>query len=190
MVEDIKIPISNLKIILVFIGALTFVLLGILILLDTEGLTSAMFRSEILNKSIAVIAIIFFGLIAFTVPRKLFGKKIGLILNEQGIIDYSNLSSIGLIEWKDIQEIRRERYKNSGFLLVYTDKPEKYISKARNKFKRALLKGNNKTYGTPLSITATILKIKLNELERIVNEAYEITKNTPQELKASTDSRK
>ena len=81
MTKEIKIPYSNLKIGLVFIGALTFVVISVMILLDKEGLTSIMFRSEILNKVVAVIAILFFGTVCVTIPWKLFQNNMGLIIN-------------------------------------------------------------------------------------------------------------
>ena len=86
MTKEIKIPYSNLKIGLVFIGALAFVVISVMILMDKEGLTSIMFRSEILNKVVAVIAILFFGTVCVTIPWKLFQNNMGLIINDKGIM--------------------------------------------------------------------------------------------------------
>lgn len=176
MIKEIRIPYSNLKIGLVFLGALTFVDLSVLILMDKEGLTSIMFRSELMNKIVAVIAILFFGTVCVTIPWKLFSNNIGLIINDKGIIDKSNLSSIGLIEWEDITGIRTEKVQKTRFFLIDTNKPKKYLDKANSKFKKRLLSGNNRMYKTPLSITLTILKVKFSELEKLLIDAYEENK--------------
>lgn len=176
MIKEIRIPYSNLKIGLVFLGALTFVVLSVLILMDKEGLTSIMFRSELMNKIVAVIAILFFGTVCVTIPWKLFSNNIGLIINDKGIIDKSNLSSIGLIEWEDITGIRTEKVQKTRFFLIDTNKPKKYLDKANSKFKKRLLSGNKRMYKTPLSITLTILKVKFKDLEKILFEAYEENK--------------
>ncbi len=176
MIKEIRIPYSNLKIGLVFLGALTFVVLSVLILMDKEGLTSIMFRSELMNKIVAVIAILFFGTVCVTIPWKLFSNNIGLIINDKGIIDKSNLSSIGLIEWEDITGIRTEKVQKTRFFLIDTNKPKKYLDKANSKFKKRLLSGNNRMYKTPLSITLTILKVKFSELEKLLIDAYEENK--------------
>jgi hypothetical protein len=178
MTKEIKIPYSNLKIGLVFTGALTFVVLSIMILMDKEGLTSIMFRSEMLNKVVAVIAILFFGTVCVTIPWKLFQNNMGLIINDKGIIDKSNLSSIGLIEWEDITGIRTEKVEKTRFFLIDTNKPKKYLDKANSKFKKQLLSGNNRMYKTPLSITLTILKVKFNDLEKLLIDAFEENKKS------------
>lgn len=176
MNKEIKIPYSKLKIGLVFLGALMFVVLSIMILLDKEGFTSIMFRSEIMNKVVAVIAILFFGTVCITIPWKLFRNNIGLIINDKGIIDKSNLSSIGLIEWEDITGIRTEKVQRTRFFVIDTNKPKKYIDKANSKFKQRLLIGNNRMYKTPLSITLTILNVRFSELEKLLIDSYKENK--------------
>jgi hypothetical protein len=181
MRKEIRIPYCKSKIGLVFLGALTFVVLGIMILIDEEGYTSTIFKSEVVNKAFAAIGIIFFGTICVTIASRLFKTNMGIVINEKGIWDYSNLSSIGFIEWKDIEGIRIEKFKRTRFILIDTNNPEKYIDKANNKFKKLLLNLNDKKYKSPLSITSTILKIKFHELERLMMEAYEENKGAPQQ---------
>jgi hypothetical protein len=180
MIKEIRIPFSSLKIALVMLGSLAFVVLGAMILMDYQGLSSHMFQSVVFNKSIAVIAILFFGTVAVTIPSKLLTNSMGVVINEKGIIDYSNLSSIGLIEWIDIKGIRTEKVERTSFLLIDTNKPKKYIDKAKSRFKRSLLNGNKRMYGTPLSITSVVLEVPFAELERSILKAYdEYNKRTP-----------
>ncbi|AHM59278.1 hypothetical protein D770_05055 [Flammeovirgaceae bacterium 311] len=189
MNNRILIPYSKVKIGLALLGCLAFIALSTCILLDDEGFTSIMFKSEVLNKVIAGIAILFFGAILVTIPIKLSSNSVGVIIDDNGITDNSNFSSIGLIEWKDIKGVRTRQVEKTKFLLVYTNSPKKYIDKAESGFKRRLLTANNKMNGTPLSITSTILSMKFSQLEKIVAEAYKKNKNIHQQQnKASSPS--
>lgn len=169
---EIKIPYSRMKIGFVFLGAMSFVLIGILTVLSEDGLTSTMYRSEYFNKFFGLLAIVFFGLIAFITPTFLIRNYPAIIINDKGIIDKSNLSSIGLIEWSDITGIRTKKVQSTSFLLIDTSDAEKYIGKAKTNFKRNLLKANNRVYATPLSISTPVLGIKFKDLEKIVLTAY------------------
>lgn len=172
MTKEIQIPYGKLKFFLVMIGSLLLVLLGIMILIAEEAMTSIMYRNELFNRIIAVSCILFFGAISVTAPIIFFKKKMGIIINEQGITDYSTFSSIGLIEWKDIKGIRMVDFKKTKALLIDTNKPKKYLDMAKSGFKKRMLNSNNRIYGTPIYITATILDISVTDLESIMTEAF------------------
>ena len=83
------------------------------------------------------------------IPIKLFDKKPGLILDENGIYDNSGVVSVGFILWKDIESIRIEKIKSTKILIINVHNPKKYIDRS-NRFKKVLLNLNTKLYGTPL----------------------------------------
>lgn len=118
----------------------------------------------------------FFGLTGIYGIVKLFDPKTGLIINSEGIIDNSNATSIGLIEWKDIYGIRSEQVASKKFIMIDLIEPEKYLKKASNIFKKRLIKTNMEMYGTPISITARTLNFSFNELEKILQSAYTLYK--------------
>lgn len=128
-------------------------------------------------KSVGIIASIFFGATGIYGIRKIFDNKVGLIIDENGITDNSNASSIGLIEWNDISEIKTEQVMSTKFLLIEIENPEKYIAKAKNKMKARLMKTNMKMYGTPLSITSNTLKYDFDELGKLIQTEFEKNKN-------------
>jgi hypothetical protein len=170
--KEIQIPYSNTKFCLVMAGCLSFVVLGIMILLDAQAMTSLRYGSEFLNRVIAICCMLFFGAIFITIPLIFFKNKMGLIIDEQGITDNSSFSSVGLIEWKDIKGIRTVKFQRTKALLIDTNKPKKYINKAESSFKKRLLNSNKRIYGTPLYITSLILNIGFNDLEKIMIEAF------------------
>ncbi|MCT4673908.1 MAG: hypothetical protein N4A37_11775 [Prolixibacteraceae bacterium] len=176
MNKEIKIPYSHFKVFLTLVISLSFLLFGIAILLDEHGMTTTIFRSEIVNKTFAIFAILFFGTLIIKLPQKLFDRRNGLEVTEYGIIDYSTLSGVGLIEWKDIKRIRKQKGFNSNLLLVDTSDPLKYIDKADCGIKRWLMKCNYKKFHTPIKIKSSSLKVSFKELEKIVYDAYQNSK--------------
>lgn len=130
---------------------------------------------------IGLIGVLFFGLCVFFILKKIFSRKIGLIINEKGIIDNSNATSVGLIEWKDITEIETIQIKTPVYgpigtvstprmMIIKTSRPEKYIERSKNIILKKAMEANNRMYGTPLTIISISLKIKFSELEKIISE--------------------
>lgn len=166
MNEEIIIPLSKLKMILIFLGALGFAAAGGFMI------TGFLEERSIFLLIIGLVAILFFGAIAVSCFVKLFDTKPGLIINQQGIIDNSTGVSIGLINWKDITGIRTRKVESTRFLLIDVKDANKYLDRA-NSFKRKILAGNQKVYGTPISIPSNAIKCNFKELEKIVTEAFE-----------------
>ncbi len=187
MINRIEIPLSKNKIILLLIGAFIFVVFGILFVIEPENFvtnsTHLKLRNRIFSKYpelirvIGVVAIGFFGAVCIYGIKKLIDKKVGLIIDSNGITDNSNASSIGLIEWNDITNIRTIRIMSTKFLLIDIVNPEKYIGKAKNRIQARLMKANMNMYETPLSITSNTLKYDFNELEKLIQSEFEKNKN-------------
>jgi len=165
--NKIEIPISKTKISLILVGALIFVILGVLFILTPDKFTTTFFRSPQTIMVVGTTAVLFFGAAGIYGLRKLFDKSIGLTIDENGITDNSNASSVGLIEWNDIVEIKTEQVMSTRFLLILISDPDKYLERV-NGFKRKLMQGNMKMYGTPLSITSNALRYNFDDLERLV----------------------
>ncbi len=184
---EIKIPLSKTKIILLMIGALAFVIGGIFGVLDAERFASTLYPNNLVFYG-GLAAVLFFGLCFVFIAKKVFSDKPGLTINENGIIDNSNATSIGLIEWNDIIEIETIQInvpvygtmwttKSPKMLIIKTSNPEKYIKRSKNIISKKAMEANNKMYGTPLTIIANSLKIKFSELEKMISEQLKKQKN-------------
>ena len=173
--EKIEIKLSKNKIALLTIGSLIFVIIGILFLLNPESFTSFRYRNEDFIRIAGILSTIFFGATGIYGCFKFFDKKVGLTLNDEGIIDNTNASSIGNINWDEISEIKMEQVMSTKFLLVYIKNPNKFIESSSG-FKKKIMIANNKMYGTPISITSNTLKCNFDELEKIVLEFYNFYK--------------
>jgi len=173
MTEKIEIPLSKKKIVLLFIGAVVFVIIGILFLLTPETFKSSIFKNPEIIRLAGIASFMFFGLCTVFIAKKLFDNKVGLTIDQDGITDNSNATSIGLIEWKDIKGIETLQIVSTKILMIMTDQPDKYIDRAKNGISKSAMKANFKMYGSPLSIISNSLKIKFVDLERLIVSEFE-----------------
>ena len=172
---EIKITLSKSKIILLLIGALLFVIVGAYSVLVPEKFASVRFPENVVFIS-GLAGILFFGLCFVFISKKVFSQKPGLIINDEGIIDNSNATSVGLIEWEDITGMKVTGGNSSKVLIIMTSQPEKYIDRAKNIISKKAMKINYKMFGSPLSIISNSLKIKFSELESLISEQIETRK--------------
>ena len=171
--NPVEIPLSKIKIFLGIVGSILFVVLGICLFLFLADHQTRF--NPVFVKGIGIAGVVFFGMTGIYGIKKWFDKTIGLIINKEGIIDNTNASSVGLIKWTDIIEVKTENVSSTKFILIYTSNPDFYLSKVKG-FKRKLMEGNNKMYGTPLSITSSTLKCKFDYLEKLIYDRFNESK--------------
>ncbi len=169
--NDIIIPLSKKKNVLLVLGSLLFVALGFFLLMIPEE----EYGPSLFSKVAAYSCIVLFGLCAIVGVMKLFDKKPGLVINDKGIFDNSSGVSVGLIPWSTIMFIRVSEIVSSKFILIGVANAEKIMSE-QNIFKKFMLKSTNKIYGTPVSLNPTALQVKLEELENILLEKWNLYK--------------
>ena len=175
MSDKIEIQLSKAKLFFGVSGSILFVILGICLFLNAgmlSGNSDSLFQNSMLRKVVGAITVLFFGATGLFGVSKLLTNNIGLAIGRDGIVDNSNGSSIGLVEWGDITEINTQQVMSTKFLLIHVVDPEKYISKAKNAMVSRLMKSNMKMYGTPISITSNTLKIDFSKLEELVRSEF------------------
>ncbi|WP_242009084.1 STM3941 family protein [Robertkochia solimangrovi] len=163
---------SRNKILLQILGCILFVSLGIHFILNPEVYMRGILGKKPVIITAGIAAVLFFGLCLIFIVKKLFDKNAGLIIDEKGITDNSNATSVGLIAWEDITEIHTLEIVKTRMLILETDKPEKYIERAKGMVAKRAMKTNYESYGSPISIISTTLKINFRDLEKTVLEAY------------------
>jgi len=165
--NKIEIPLSKTKILLTIGGSILFVVLGIYFITTMADQLTRF--NPTLVKGVGIASVLFFGATGIYGIKKLFDNNVGLTIDDNGIIDNTNATSIGLIKWADITEIRTEQVMSTKFLLIFTKDPNEILEKVSG-MKRKLMAGNMKMYGTPLSITSTTLKYNFNALEKLIKD--------------------
>ncbi|MEJ5106674.1 STM3941 family protein [Chryseobacterium sp. MYb328] len=164
---------SNKKVLLSIIGCLVFVILGILFIVVPHIFITRLINNTLLIQFIGLVAVFFFGFILIImVKKRLFDKNMGIIVNEEGIIDNSSFVGVGLIKWDDIISIEKSNVASVNFLFIKVKNPEGYIN-ISNGIKSKLLKANYRSYGTPISISSNFVYCNFTQLEDMILSSFE-----------------
>ena len=164
-IDQISIPVSKTRIMLLTFGSILFLALGIWMWFRADVNT---LYDPALTRLIAVNSFIFFGLCGYIGFIKLFDTKPGLVLSKIGIADNSSAVGGQTIKWDDITSLRIEQIRRTKFILVFVKNPQDYIDKAKP-FKKFWMKLNQLVYETPISITATTLECNISDLFDLLN---------------------
>lgn len=175
--QTTEIQTSKIKLLLIFLGCIGFLALSYYLFNYPENFTSYRYRNPKVVKVVGVIGMLFFLIVLLYVPKKLFDKKPGLIIDEKGIIDNSSAVNVGFIAWSEVKYLKTISVNSTQFLLIYVNNSERYLE-GFNKIKRMMLKTNNRIYGTPISINANGLKINFKNLEKLITEKFEQYKDS------------
>ena len=175
MNKEIIIPLSKTKILLLFIVAIAFVIFGIWFLNDPEKFANSSYRprSSEFIQIIGIVAVIFFGICGIFAFKKLFDKKNGLVINDNGITDNSSGTSVGLIKWNDIIGIGIAQVHSQKFIMLEVSNPEYYIDLKKNKIGKMAMRANYDKFGSPISISANSLKTNFEELKTMIDNRFE-----------------
>lgn len=182
MIEEIKIPISKTKLALVLIVALLFLMAGMWLTLDPERFDSERQLNLTNIMIVGIVVALFFGAIAVFIIKKLVRTSYGLIINDEGITDYSTGVSLGLIKWADIVAIRTLiMQRKHKLILVEVRNPETYIASAPTRIIKIAVKANYRFYGSPIHINPGSLKSSFTEVFKLIQAAYlkQLQENNP-----------
>ncbi|WP_435138264.1 STM3941 family protein [Formosa sp. A9] len=181
MNDEIILPVSKSKIMLLFVGALIFVAGGIQFVYAPQIFANSKYRpkSPELIEIIGITAVLFFGVCAIFGLKKLFDKKTGLKINADGITDYLSATSIGLIKWSDIVGIGTAQVHSQKFVIVEVSNPEYYINLNKSRIGKMAMQSNYNSLGSPISISTISLKITFTDLKELIETHYE--KYAPQD---------
>ena len=140
-----------------------FVLLGLgflILALIAEGSLAVL----TLIGSIGVISTLIFGAALIFFIYRVVSKKPAVIVNDQGIHDYSSFTSCGTIHWEDIEDIRLYIFMGQSFIGIVPKDKEHFLAGQRG-FKKLLMKLNSRMAAeTPINIAQSGLPIHLEEL--------------------------
>ena len=175
--NKIVIELSKSKLTKLLIFSILFLLAGLWMITTNPQTSNPVFNNPIVKAIASYGSTIMglFGIYFFT--RKLFDKKPGLIIDENGIYDNTSAFHFGLIPWSDISQIYERTVQASiaskqHFVTVGLINPDKYISRENNAIKRKMLAVNANSYGSPIHISTNGLKINHNDLLKILNEEF------------------
>ena len=165
--EEIRIKLSKRKSIL-----MTTIAIGFLIICSLTFFTILKLPYNF-NRTFLIICFSFliltFGFASFTGITKLFDKNYGLIINDNGIQINIGPNSGTFIQWKEIESFKiHNQIKGGKFILLFVKNPEEIIQKTKG-LNRLLIRINNISHKTPLSLMSTWLDCNFEKLVMIID---------------------
>ena len=173
MNRQIEIAFSRKKLVLLFVLALAFIIMGVQFIISPVNFTSPIQQNPQIIQIVGIISVLFFGIASLFIVPKLWGSPVGLLINEQGITNNTVAGSSHHIPWSDVVGFRSIKIRQSKIILVHTKNPEKYIEAETNYFKRQIMRSNYNLYGSPLSISVNALKIKHKPLLKALEKEWQ-----------------
>lgn len=173
MENRIEISYNKTESIKVIVGATLFIVFGIGFIVIPDYFLSPFFPNTILIQSVGFIAVIFFGACLLYAMKFLMANTPGLIIDNYGITDNTSGISAGFIEWEDITQIVKKNIASSKSIVIYTNKPQKYINRKKNILSRKALLLNYKISGSPIMIVSNTLKISFEDLEKLISSEFQ-----------------
>lgn len=166
MNDQIEIYFKKRKVLPYVGGSLFFALAGLLILWVVLNFQFQV-GFKIFLISLGLISLLFFGSITLILLPKLFIRRAGLIISDEGIWDYSSGLSAGFISWGDIRKISHTFSGPNTFIVLTLKSADRFIAKQSNPIKRIAMRINYRISGYPVHILVSWLDIdfyRLNDL--------------------------
>lgn len=178
MADSTSVPLSKKKLLAPLFIGIAFVALGLWLfsLSDAEISLQRRFNPPFV-RGLAIATMVLFGLIVFWTLGKLFDTSPGLVLNDKGLIDNTNMLSIGFVAWTEILAIEVRQIKSQPLLYVILREPERFIA-ARGFIKRTLLRAFLMLGPGPVTITSHSLIISFDELVTLMSAYLSKYRNT------------
>lgn len=105
------------------------------------------------------------------VCRQSSRKKPGLVIDNTGITDHTNITSVGFIPWNDIISFEMVKGSfNHKMIVVKVKNPEIYIND--NSKLSASRQLQYRQFGSPILITATVLEYDPQQLIGLLNDLF------------------
>lgn len=114
------------------------------------------------------LVLIFSFLLVFVII-KMTKHSYGLIINDEGIQDNIAGINYGLIEWDNIEGFGFKTHVLNKFIVVFLKDEDEFLVNVKG-FKKTNLKFNKDTFGSPLAISTTMLKMKYSDVEDLIKD--------------------
>jgi len=167
--KPIKIGVDYFKMAYLLLVAVGFIAIGVFFF-NSWIPTDSTF--DIFFQFVGAISMLFFGLVLVSMVKRMITGRLGLTINDEGIIDYTNGTSVGLIKWEDIKKIDSFSYVGQSFIRVFVKNPEAYANKSGNIFERFFRRQNERFFKSGIQISANTLAIPHSDLFYLIKEEF------------------
>ncbi len=154
--DKIEIGRSRFKTFLLILGAVGFVVAGILMIRTSE--------IDMFEKFIGGIGILFFGAAIPLGIKKLITNEVALEISRNNLILEPNSNKKYVLVWNEILGFDVVKIKGAKIIIIEMNNPQKWINKESNLVKKKMMQYNYNNYGTPFNITAAGLSVSHSKL--------------------------
>ncbi|MCH5717274.1 STM3941 family protein [Niabella hibiscisoli] len=172
----IKVPINKSKAIKRFTFFVILLLIFTLMAIQPQLFTRSSSTGFI--KVAGFIGSFIFIIGAAFMAQKVFNKKPGLIIDNDGIADGSLGVLFPKVSWAQVTEIGHLESNGDHFIKITIKDPEKYMAAEPNPLKRKMLEMNYNTLRTPVNIAASRLKMDFQELYSLIQNKRQAFRNS------------
>jgi hypothetical protein len=134
-----------------------------------------------------LVGAVFFGAGTWFVAARLFSRRPGLVIDQEGIVDNTSYSSVGRVPWSQItwvqiQSLKLPTYNRS--LLFQPRQPRTMVIGVRdpeqfrdlgNWLQRLLRRGTVGMFGGPVAISESVLRADLDALARRIRAGVPVS---------------
>lgn len=166
MTHEIKINTSK-QIAGIILSAL-FIIGGSILLINPMVLGDHPFTDKFLFTMSLTVVLIFIALLIF-LTNKIIKKTIGLTINDNGIQEQISAFGVGMVRWEEMSGFGIKKQIGIPFIVIYLKDKDLFIDRFSG-LKKATIKKNAESFGTPVAISTVMLKMKLSDLKDLFTE--------------------
>ena len=172
--STVEIHLSKRKTVVMLLGALLFVAAccALYPLADHHR-----FHSPAKVKLVAVAGVAFFGLVAVLVSIRIFDRRPALVIDSDGLMVHVPGIAGERVPWKEIRAITITTVSAQRMVTVVLKDPQKYAPR-NNPLGLWMHNYSLKLTGSPINISTNTLRVNLDELHRLLSEAFERHKDS------------
>lgn len=123
-----------------------------------------------------------FGSGAFVLFRQARQREDGLRVDTEGIHDQTTRQHRH-IPWEEVEGIRSVHVSGTPFVMIDVHDPQRFIAGSGGLIQRRNLRANQKRYGTPIAIQTSNLKLKHEEIVRLLENELTQYRALPDDLR-------
>lgn len=150
-----------------------FILLGILLIVNPDNFASSFFARSIgpfgkpLTIQIVGMLTVLFFLLYSVGMLNIFFSNYGLKITEDGFINNTSLTNVGLILWSDIKDVRFKKKKHNSMIFINVEDDKKYFKRIKNPLIKLNVLTYKTTYNASFVVETANLTISGDELVEI-----------------------
>lgn len=164
----LEIKIDTRKQIVGIVLSIIFIIAGCVFLFNPKILGDHLFKDEAMFAISLTIVILFLALLIF-LSYKIIKKTIGLIINDEGIKEQISAFGVGVVRWDEMSGFGIKKQIGVPFIVIYLKDKNEFIDRFSG-LKKATIKKNAESFGTPVAISTVMLKMNKTHLIQLFTE--------------------